>query len=262
MKGSSDARQDEDWMPILEHIGELRKRIIYCLIVFVLGLAGGLFGAQPVFDYLVAAAPVENLELNVFSPWDAIGLYMKFAILISFLAAIPFTLFQLWAFVKPALGEKEQKATLRYVPGTLIMFLIGLAFAYYVVFPMAFMFTETVTLSMGLEQTYGVTNYFAFLFNILLPVSLLFELPLIILFLTRIGVLNPRLLQKMRKLAWFILIVIGTMITPPDFISDILVSVPLVLLYEISVFLSRIAYRKRIKAQESRVAELAGEHSD
>lgn len=257
MKGSLDARQDEDWMPILDHLGELRKRIIYSLIVFVLGLVGGLFGAQPVFDYLVAAAPAENLELNVFSPWDAIGLYMKFAILISLLAALPFTLFQMWAFVKPALGRKEQRATLRYVPGALIMFLIGLAFAYYVVFPMAFMFTETVTESMGLEQTYGVTNYFSFLFNILLPVSLLFELPLIILFLTRIGILNPRMLQKMRKLAWFILIVIGTMITPPDFISDILVSVPLVLLYEVSVLLSGMAYRKRIKAQESKEAEIA-----
>ncbi|WP_373230735.1 twin-arginine translocase subunit TatC [Cohnella sp.] len=262
MKDSLNAGQDEDWMPILDHFGELRKRIIYCLIVFILGLAGGLFGAQPVFDYLVAAAPVDNLELNVFSPWDAVGLYMKFAILISLIASIPFTLFQLWSFVKPALGKKEQKATLRYVPGALMMFLIGLAFAYYVVFPMAFMFTETVTLSMGLEQTYGVANYFAFLFNILLPVSLLFELPLMILFLTRIGILNPRMLQKMRRLAWFILIAIGTMITPPDFISDILVSVPLVLLYEISVLLSRIAYRKRIKARESRTAELASEDID
>jgi sec-independent protein translocase protein TatC len=262
MKESFNAGQDEDWMPILDHLGELRKRIIYCLIVFVLGLVGGLFGAQPVFDYLVEAAPVDDLVLNVFSPWDAIGLYMKFAILISLLAAIPFTLFQLWAFVKPALGKKEQRATLRYVPGALMMFLIGLAFAYYVVFPMAFMFTETVTQSMGLEQTYGVTHYFAFLFNILLPVSLLFELPLIILFLTRIGILNPRMLQKMRRLAWFILIVIGTMITPPDFISDILVSVPLVLLYEISVLLSRIAYRKRIKAQESKEAELEREFVD
>jgi sec-independent protein translocase protein TatC len=94
MKEHLDSGRDEDWMPVLEHIGELRKRIIYCLIVFVLGLVVGLFGAQPLFDYLVAAAPADNLELNAFSPWDAIGLYMKFAMLISFIAAIPFTPFQ------------------------------------------------------------------------------------------------------------------------------------------------------------------------
>jgi sec-independent protein translocase protein TatC len=261
MKEHLDSGREEDWMPVLEHIGELRKRIIYCLIVFVLGLVVGLFGAQPLFDYLVAAAPADNLELNAFSPWDAIGLYMKFAMLISFIAAIPFTLFQLWSFVKPALGKQEQRATLRYVPGALVMFLIGLAFAYYVVFPMAYLFTEKVTISMGLTQTYGLTQYFAFLFSILLPVSLLFELPLIILFLTRIGILNPFILQKMRRVAWFVLIVIGTMITPPDFISDILVSVPLVLLYEVSVLLSRMAYRKRIADRERRAAELADEDS-
>jgi sec-independent protein translocase protein TatC len=250
MKESPSSRQDEDWMPVMEHLGELRKRIIYSLIVFVLGLVGGLFGSQPVFDYLVAAAPVEHLDLHAFSPWDAIGLYMKFAILISFLVAIPFTMYQLWAFVKPALGRKEQRATLQFVPWALVMFLIGLAFSYFVVFPMAFLFTERVTHNLGLEQTYGVTQYFSFLFNILLPISLLFELPLVILFLSQIGILNPHILQKMRRLAWFILIVIGVTVTPPDVVSDLLVSVPLVLLYELSVLLSRIAYGKRIKARE------------
>ncbi|MFC5701835.1 twin-arginine translocase subunit TatC [Cohnella faecalis] len=238
-------------MPILEHIGELRKRILFCLIVFVLGLVGGLFGAQPLFDYLVAAAPVDNLELNAFSPWDAIGLYMKFAMLISLLVALPFAMFQLWAFVKPGLARKEQSSTLRYVPGTLIMFLIGLAFSYYVVFPMAFYFTENVTHSMGLQQMYGVTQYFSFLFNILLPISLLFELPVIILFLTRLGILQPRLLQKMRRYAWFALIVIGVIVTPPDFVSDSLVAIPLILLYEFSVMLSRIAYRKKLSAKSA-----------
>ncbi|MCD9023603.1 twin-arginine translocase subunit TatC [Cohnella silvisoli] len=256
MKEIPGSRQEEDWMPIMEHIGELRKRIIYSLIVFVLGLVGGLFGAQPVFDFLVAAAPVKNLDLHAFSPWDAIGLYMKFAILISFIVAIPFTMFQLWAFVKPALGKKEQRATLQFVPWALIMFLIGLAFSYFVVFPMAFLFTEKVTHNLGLEQTYGVTQYFSFLFNILLPISLLFELPLIILFLSQIGILNPRILQKMRRLAWFILIIIGVTVTPPDVVSDLLVAVPLVLLYELSVLLSRMAYGKRMRARENKEREL------
>ncbi|BBI31838.1 twin-arginine translocase subunit TatC [Cohnella abietis] len=255
MKDSSSARQDENWMPIMEHLGELRKRIIYCLIVFVLGLVGGLFGAQPVFDYLVAAAPTENLKLNVFSPWDAIGLYMKFAIIISFILAIPHTMFQLWAFVRPALGKQEQRATLRYVPWALVMFLIGLAFSYFVVFPMAYLFTEKITETMGLEQTYGVAQYFAFLFNILIPISLLFELPLVILFLSRIGIVTPDLLKRIRKVAWFVLIIIGVMITPPDVVSDLLVAVPLILLYELSVLLSRIAYGKRMKAREKRELE-------
>jgi sec-independent protein translocase protein TatC len=165
-------------------------------------------------------------------------------------------MYQLWAFVRPALGPKEQRATLQFVPGALGMFLIGLAFSYFVVFPMAFLFTEKVTSNLGLEQTYGVTQYFSFLFNILLPISLLFELPLLILFLTRIGILNPAMLRKMRKLAWFILIFVGVLVTPPDVVSDLLVAVPLILLYEFSVLLSSMAYGKRLKTQRQRELEL------
>jgi sec-independent protein translocase protein TatC len=251
----SDLEPEEGFMSIWDHIGELRKRIIYALVVFVLGLGGGLFGAQPLFDYLIKKAPTANLRLSVFSPWDAIGMYMKFAVLISFIVAIPFTFYQLWSFVRPALGRRQQRATLRYIPGALLMFLIGLSFAYYIVFPMAYYFTDKVAKSMGLNQIYGVTQYFAFLFNILLPISLLFELPLVILFLTKIGILNPLILKKMRRVAWFILIVIGVMITPPDVVSDLMVAVPLVVLYEFSVLLSVLAYRKRLAAREAREAE-------
>lgn len=254
MNQSPEARRGDDGMHVMDHLGELRKRLIYCLIVFVAGLVGGLFGAKPLFDYLVGAAPVDVLDLNVFSPWDAIGIYMKFAILISLIAAIPFTLFQLWSFVKPALGVGERKATLRYVPGALLMFLLGISFSYYVVFPMAYLFTEKVTATMGLNETYGVTQYFDFLFNIVFPIALLFELPLVILFLTRIGILNPNLLVKMRRVAWFVMILIGVTITPPDVISDLLVAIPLVLLYELSVLLSRAAYRKRLSARAEKEA--------
>jgi len=254
MAAHPDNAHENGGMSIWDHIGELRRRVVYALIVFAIGIVGGLFGAQPLFDYLVAAAPTKNLELNAFSPWDAIGLYMKFAVLISFVVAIPFTFYQLWAFVKPALSAKEQKATLRYIPGALIMFLIGLSFAYFVVFPMAYHFTENVTQNMGLKQTYGLTQYFSFLFNLLIPISLLFELPLVIMFLSRIGILNPRVLRKMRRVAWFVMAVIGTVITPPDVISDLLVAVPLVVLYEFSVMLSMIAYRKRSAAHKAREA--------
>ncbi len=252
---SGSAAQGDGGMSLWDHIGELRRRIIYSLIVLAIGMAGGLFAAEPLYDYLIAAAPTEKLELHAFSPWDAISLYMKFAILISFVAAIPFAFYQLWAFVRPALGPKERRATLRYIPGALVMFLVGLSFAYFVVFPMAFYFTERVTANMGLEQTYGLSQYFSFLFNLLIPISLLFELPLLIMFLTRIGILNPLLLRKMRRLAWFIMVAVGVMITPPDVISDLLVAVPLILLYEFSVMLAHAAHRKRLAAKTAGEAE-------
>ncbi|MFD2332863.1 twin-arginine translocase subunit TatC [Cohnella sp. GCM10020058] len=246
---------DDSWMSMWDHIGELRKRVLYALIVFAIALIGGLFGAQPLFEYLVEAAPSKDLVLNVFSPWDAIGLFMKFALLISFVVTIPFMFYQLWSFIGPGLTKGERRATIRYIPGALLMFLVGLSFAYFVVFPMAYKFTERVGESMGLVQTYGVTQYFTFLVNLLLPISLLFELPLVILFLTRIGILSPHLLKKVRRGAWFLMILIGVMVTPPDVISDLLVAGPLILLYEISVLLSMFAYRKKLAAQLAREAE-------
>ncbi|MFC5407199.1 twin-arginine translocase subunit TatC [Cohnella soli] len=96
MRKNPNAVPDDGGMSIWDHVGELRRRIIYTLIVFAAGMVGGLFGAQPLFDYLVKAAPAENLSLNAFLPWDAIGIYMKFAVLISLTFAIPFGFFQLW----------------------------------------------------------------------------------------------------------------------------------------------------------------------
>lgn len=235
-------------MTIIEHLGELRRRIIYCLIVFVIGLAGGLFAAKPVYEYLIHADTAQGFVLHAFAFWDGIGMYMKIAMAVALTVSIPFIVYQLWAFVSPGLRQPERSAALRYVPYALILFILGLLFGYYIVFPMALSFTVSVTRDLGLEETYGIAQYFNFMFNLVLPMALLFELPLIVMFLTRIRVLNPLRLRKARRYAYFALVFIAVVITPPDFISDILVTVPLLVLYEFSVFLSSVIYRKQLAA--------------
>ncbi|SFJ43680.1 sec-independent protein translocase protein TatC [Paenibacillus sp. UNC496MF] len=251
---SADAKETlrgDKMMTLFDHIGELRRRIIFVLVFLVAGMILGLFLADPVYNYLVSQDPVKGMKLNAFSLWDGIGLYMKFALVIALVFALPASAYQLWAFVKPALGRREQRATLLFVPFVLLMFLVGLAFSYYVVFPMAFNFTTDVAKHLNLEETYGVIQYFSFLFNILIPISLLFELPIVIMFLTKLRILNPMRLKKMRKLAYFVLIIVGVVVTPPDFISDSLVAAPLILLYEISVMLSSIVYKKQLIADKA-----------
>lgn len=237
--------REEGLMPLLGHLGELRKRIIYILIFLVIGLVIGLLLAQPAYNFLMSQKPANTISLHTFSLWDGIGMYMKFAFIIALIIALPCIAYQLWAFVKPALHEHEQRSTLKYIPFALLMFLLGLAFSYFVVFPLAFNFTRTVSEHLNLEETYGIAQYFTFMFNIVIPISLLFELPLVIMFLTAIRLLNPVRLRKMRRLAYFIMIFIGVLVTPPDFISDILVAIPLILLYEASVWLSGMVYRKQ-----------------
>lgn len=239
-------------MALVEHLGELRKRIIIVLVVFVAGLIGGLFVADPIYHYLTAAEEAKNFELHAFSFWDGIGIYMKIAAIFSLVISVPLIFYQLWAFVKPGLRKEEQKAAIRYVPYAFILFIVGIAFGYYIVFPMTLSFTTAITQGMGLQETYGITNYLNFMFNLVLPLALLFELPLVVMFLTRIRILNPLRLRKMRKLAYFALVFIAVVITPPDFISDFLVTIPLLLLYEFSVFLSSVIYRKQLEADMER----------
>lgn len=249
--------REEGLMPLLEHLGELRKRLIYVMIVLTLGLVIGIAVAKPAYNYLMSQEPADTLQLHTFSLWDGIGMYMKIALVIALVITLPFTAYQLWAFVKPALRPHEQRSTLKYVPFALIMFLIGLAFSYFVVFPLAFSFTRTIAGQLHLEETYGVVQYFSFMFSILIPISLLFELPLAIMFLTAIRIINPNRLRKMRKLSYFILAAIGVMVTPPDFISDVLVIIPLVALYELSLFLSGIVYKKQLAADAKWEEEFA-----
>nr|WP_211184494.1 twin-arginine translocase subunit TatC [Paenibacillus lemnae] len=237
-------------MDLTEHLTELRKRIIWVLLLFVGGLIAGLFIAEPIYQYLTGSPQAQRFELNAFSFWDGIGIYMKIAALFSLVISVPFIFYQLWAFVKPGLRKEEQVAAVRYVPYTFVLFIAGVAFGYYIVFPMTLSFTTTVTQSMGLEETYGITNYFNFMFNLVLPLALLFELPLVVMFLTRIRILNPLRLKKMRRFAYFGLVFIAVIITPPDFISDFLVTIPLLLLYEFSVYLSAFVYRKQLKADQ------------
>ncbi|MEF3304506.1 twin-arginine translocase subunit TatC [Paenibacillus sp. GYB003] len=229
---------------LVEHLTELRKRLIWVVAVLVVAMIGGFFAAKPIIVYLMHTEPASSIvSLNTFSPWDAIRLYMQFSFAIGLVVTLPFALTQIWLFVKPGLHEHEQKATLRYIPGAVLLFLLGLSFAYFVIFPMAFYFTSTVTKSLSLTETYGAAQYFSFMFNILIPMALLFELPVVVMFLTKLRILNPARLKKLRRYAYLVLVVIATFVTPPDFISDILVAVPMILLYEISIMLSAKIYK-------------------
>jgi sec-independent protein translocase protein TatC len=239
----------DDSMSLIEHLGELRKRIFWIVLVLVIAMIGSFFIVKPLFNYLTTKSPIENLAFYQFSPWDAIKIYMQFSFIISLIITVPVALYHLWAFVKPGLQEAEQKATLRYIPYSVLLFLIGLAFAYYVVFPMALTFASSLGKSLELKENFGASQYFTFMFNIILPISLIFELPVVVMFLTRLRVLNPIRLRKMRKYAYLLLVVISTLVTPPDAISAIIVAIPLIILYEISVLLSSVVYRKQLEKE-------------
>lgn len=233
-------------MSLVEHLGELRKRIMWVLVVLVIGMVGGLICAKPIIRYLKNIPPADSISWNVFSPWDALRLYMNFGLAVGILITLPVILYHIWAFVKPGLRETEQKASIIYIPYAFLLFLGGLSFGYWVVFPMAFYFTSSISRSLDITEMYGAAQYFTFMFNIILPLALTFEMPIVVMFLTKIRLLNPKRLHKFRRYAYMLLVILSTVITPPDAISAILVALPLIVLYEFSVFMSGFIYRKQL----------------
>ncbi|KQX51911.1 twin-arginine translocase subunit TatC [Paenibacillus sp. Root444D2] len=233
-------------MSLVEHLGELRKRIMWVLVVLVIGMVGGLICAKPIIRYLKNIPPADSISWNVFSPWDALRLYMNFGLAVGILITLPVILYHIWAFVKPGLREAEQKASIIYIPYAFLLFLVGLSFGYWVVFPMAFYFTSSISRSLEITEMYGAAQYFTFMFNIILPLAIVFEMPIVVMFLTKIRLLNPKRLHKFRRYAYMLLVILATVITPPDAISAILVALPLIVLYEFSVFMSGFIYRKQL----------------
>jgi sec-independent protein translocase protein TatC len=227
---------------LADHLEELRRRIILTLLAFIAFLIISFIFVQDIYQWLIRDL---NGKLAILGPSDILWVYMMIAAVFAIAATIPVAAYQTWRFVAPALNPEESKVTLRFIPGLFLLFILGISFGYFVLFPIVLGFLTT--LSAGQFQTmFTAEKYFRFMINLTLPFGFLFEMPLIVMFLTRLGILNPIRLAKARRISYFCLIVISVLITPPDLISDVLVIVPLLMLYEVSVSLSRIVYRKKL----------------
>lgn len=246
---------EERTLTIIEHIEEIRKRLITIVVFFAVSVIGGFLMAKPLIKFLQSNGPAADLPLNAFNVIDPIAIYLKVVVFIGIIIILPIIMYQFWAFVSPGLLETERRVTLSYIPFAFILFLSGIAFSYYVLLPYVIKFMETLSADLGITQTIGINQYFSFLFQILLPFGFVFQLPVVLLFLSRLGFLNPNVLTKFRKIAYFVLFVIAAFITPPDLVSHLFVTVPLFLLYEISIVIARIGYRKFLKAEEKRRVE-------
>ncbi|WP_028550552.1 twin-arginine translocase subunit TatC [Paenibacillus sp. UNC451MF] len=242
-------------MTLTDHIAELRKRILLVLLMVVVTMAAGLFIAPRILVYLKSVPPASGIAWNVFSPWDGIRIYMSIALAFSLAVTLPFALYQLWKFVNVGLKTNEQDAALKYIPFTIICFIIGFSFAYFVVFPMSFTFTTGIAKSLQFTETYGISQYFGFMFNIVLPLAVAFELPVVVMFLTKIGILNPKRLHTMRRYAYLVLVIVASLISPPEILSHLMVAIPLIGLYEISVWLSGVVYRKQLRLRDAGALE-------
>ncbi|QHE52452.1 twin-arginine translocase subunit TatC [Pontibacillus sp. HMF3514] len=236
-----DQYQNDQEMNVTEHLGELRKRLIWTFVIFVAFFIGGFVFIDEIYAFFERGL---DEELTILGPFDILWVYVTLASLIAIAGTLPFFCLQLWFFVRPALTPKEQKVSLSYIPAVFLLFIGGLAFGYFLIQPLIFDFL----LSLGegkFNVSFTVDKYFKFLIRITLPFAVFFEIPIIVMFLTSMGIVSPAFLRRVRKYAYFVLVIVGTMISPPDFILQLVVAFPLIVLYEVSIFLSSVVERRK-----------------
>ncbi len=238
---------------IVDHLDELRTRLIVTLAAFIIFFVVGFIYVEEIYKFITKDLDV---KLIVLGPSDIVWVYFMIAAVIAIAGTIPVLATQVWLFVKPALKPIERKISLSYIPALFLLFIVGLCFGYFVIFPTIMNFLIELSGEM-MATNFTAEKYFRFILTTTIPFGVLFELPVVLMFLTSLGIVNPYVLQKIRKYAYFILILVAIVISPPDFMSDFIVAIPLIFLYEISVNLSKIVYKRKLKKQKKWEEELA-----
>ncbi|MFC1924859.1 twin-arginine translocase subunit TatC, partial [Chloroflexota bacterium] len=227
------------------HLDELRSRLIKSVIAVVITTGISFAFARQIFDFFKSRA--EDVEFIYIDVTEGIGIYMKLCLYSGVVLALPFLIYQLVMFIHPALTRAERKYLYFLLPGVLVFFFAGAVFTYYIFLPPALDFLINFSLIEGIaEPQIRIGNYISIVAKMLLVMGLVFELPLIIYFLTMIGVVTPQWLSRYRRFAYVGAFVISAIVTPTiDPVNQTIVAIPIIILYELGILLSRLARRQR-----------------
>lgn len=255
-------------MSFWDHLEELRGHIIRSLIAVII-LAGVAFVNRNIVFNLIILAPssshfitfrlmcklghwlsvnslcVSNLHLKIINLKLA-GQFLThiyISIIAGFIVAFPYILWEIWRFVQPAMHANERKYSRGGLVISTLLFLIGIVFSYFLIVPLMVNFLGTYSVSQDVVNTISLKSYISSVVSVTFAVGLVFELPILVYFLTRIGVVTPGFLKKNRKYMVVVLLTVAAIITPPDMFSQVLVFVPLWALYELSILVSKRAYK-------------------
>ena len=239
--------EEEYRMPLTQHLEELRRRLIISIVGVLIGFLATYAFAEDVFRFLarplIAALPEEG-NLAILRVTEGFFTYLKVALFSGVILASPLVLYQIWAFVSPGLYKKEKKTLVPFVFFSVILFAIGITFAYLVVFPFGFKFLLRYATG-EIQASLSIQWYVTFAMRLLLAFGVIFQMPLVMFFLARLGLVNDKMLRKNRKYALLMAFLIGAVLTPPDVFTQTLMAGPLIILFEISIWLARVAQKER-----------------
>lgn len=252
-------------MSFLDHLEELRWLLVRSTLAIVIAASLAFFFSDWIFDYIIFAPKNPdfityhwfceaskffggtgegfcNSEVN-FSLQSRVmsgqfNAHIWTSITAGFIVAFPFVLWELWKFISPALYDKEKKNVKMFIAISSFLFFVGVLFGYFIICPLSINFLAGYQVSSQIENNIDIDSYISLVRSTTLSCGLVFELPIIMFFLSKLGLVTPTFLRKYRKHSIVIILIIAAIVTPPDIVSQVIVTIPLLILYEISIFIS------------------------
>ncbi len=260
----------EKEMTFWEHLEELRWHIIRSLIAILVLAIVAFISRHFIFDTIILAPKdsdfitnrllcklaeilsvkglcIDNLSLKIINikMSGQFLVHMYVSLVAGVIVAFPYIIYEIWSFIRPALYSKEKKYTTGAVIVSSLLFILGILFAYFLIVPLTINFLGTYQVSDFVQNNVSLNSYISTVVSVTFGVGLVFELPIFVYFFTKVGLLTPRFMKKNRKYMIVILLIISAIITPPDVFSQIMVVIPLLGLYELSIVISSRVYKKR-----------------
>jgi sec-independent protein translocase protein TatC len=239
-------------MSLTDHLIELRKRLVRSVIILLIGFGVCYYYKDFIFD-IVTRPLVQVLPKNSYLIYtgltEAFFVYMKLAFFASLIITCPFIIYQIWRFISPALHSSEKKFVLPFVLFSTLLFISGVLFGYFVALPPAFEFFVSFN-NQYLQSMISFSDYISLFVTFLLGFGLSFELPVFMFFLAKLRIVNSQMLSKNRKYAILVIFIVAAILTPsPDALSQVLMAIPLMFLYEVSIFITKFAGKKKVDSE-------------
>lgn len=269
------SKSPEKEMSFWEHMEELRWHLVRSIIVIVILSVVAFLNRHIIFDQIILAPKNSdfltnrllcklsdlvhvkslcldnvNLEIININMSGQFLTHMYVSIVAAIIAAFPYLLWEIWRFIQPALLPNEKKYSKGAVSVSSLLFMIGVLFSYYLIVPLTINFFGTYQVSESVQNTISLSSYISTVVSVTISVGVVFELPILVYFLTKVGIITPNFMKKNRKYMVVILLTVSAIITPPDIFSQILVCIPLMLLYEFSLLVSRRVYQRKLKEEK------------
>ena len=251
--GRGDDLPDEGRMSLLNHLKELRRRLIVCVAAFLVAFSGCLSQAEWFTNHLLEQG--RYFSFVYIAPAELLMSYINVAFVGGIVVAVPVIAYEIWRFVRPGLKRRERIGFVAIMLVGLVLFALGAAFSFAIVLPILLSFFARLNTTGTVQAMVSVQSYIGYLLSTMVTFGVIFETPIVLVSITGIGLVKPSTLQKNFKYVILIILTVAAIITPPDVTSQILVAVPLVVLFYASIILCKIVFRRKLKREAEEAAD-------